>query len=189
MTTDPQPPSAPSPAASPRARWWTILIGVVFVAISGVALHDLLVLREIIEGRPWLDPVFEGLRDIAYGPWVLPSALGCGLFALILLIAAFLPRAHTHLSFAGDSSLYARPVDIARICTATAQRVGGVFRASTVVTRKKITITVNTAIGENSATDTVADEVKEHVLHVAHMLAPPPTVIVKIAPISTGGER
>lgn len=183
------PHPALAPAASPRARWWTILCGVLLLAASGVALHDLLVLRDTVEGRLWLDPVFDGVANATYGSWVLPSALGCGILALVFFIATVLPRAHTHLGFAGDSSLHARPVDIARICTATARRVGGVFRASTVVTRKRIVVTVNTAAGENTEAEIVSAHVQEKVSDIAQMLASPPKVIVKIAPVSTGGDR
>lgn len=180
---------APVPAASPRARWWTILLGLVLLAAGGVAVHDLLVVRGTIHTDQLLIPVYDWIADVTYADWVLPAAIGCALVALILLVATLRPRARTHLSFGEDAALYARPVDVARMSTAAARQAGGVLRASTVATRKRITVTATTAAGDQAERDAVSAAVSEQVGHLAAMLDPEPAVIVKIVASTPGGDR
>lgn len=180
---------APVPAASPRARWWTILLGLVFLAAGGVAVHDLLVVRGNLHTDQLLAPVYEWIADVRYAGWVLPSAIACAVVALILLVATLRPRTRTHLSFGEDAALFARPVDVARMSTAAARRTGGVLRASTVATRKRITVTVTTAAGDRAEKDAVSTGVTEQVGRLARMLDPAPSVTVKIVAPAPAGER
>lgn len=179
---------APVPAASPRARWWTILLGVFLLAAGGVALHDLLVDRGTVSADGWLTPVFDWIGEVRYAAWVLPASIGCALIALILLLAVLRPRTKTHTAFGGDSELYARPVDIARMSTAAAQRCGGVLRASTVATRKKITVTVSTAAGNDNERAAVSSGVRQEVGRLASLLSPEPSVTVRTVAAAPGGE-
>ncbi|MDN6813351.1 MAG: DUF6286 domain-containing protein [Corynebacterium variabile] len=179
---------APVPAASPRARWWTILLGLLLLAAGGVAVHDLLVVRGTIHTDQLLTPVYDWIADVTYD-WVLPAAIGCALVALILLVATLRPRARTHLSFGEDAALYARPVDVARMSTAAARQAGGVLRASTVATRKRITVTATTAAGDQAERNAVSAAVSEQVGHLAAMLDPEPAVVVKIVASTPGGDR
>lgn len=181
--------TAPVPAASPRARWWTILLGLVLLAAGGVAVHDLLVLRGTVGNGQWLEPLYDWIAQVRYADWVLPAAIVCALVALLLLVTALRPRTRTHLAFAGDSGLFARPVDIARMSTAAAERAGGVLRASTVVTRKKITVTVTSAAGDDVERDAVRAAVTGAVHRLAGLLDPEPTVTVKVTSPTSGGER
>lgn len=181
--------TAPVPAASPRARWWTILLGLVLLAAGGVAVHDLLVLRGTLHSAQWLEPVYDWIAGVRYAGWVLPAAIGCALVALVLFVAAVRPRTRTHLSFAGDAALFARPVDVARMSTAAAERSGGVLRASTVATRKKITVTVVSAAGDDAEKDAVRSSVTAEVHRLAGMLDPEPKVTVRITAPTPGGDR
>ncbi|AGP31616.1 Asp23/Gls24 family envelope stress response protein [Corynebacterium terpenotabidum] len=181
--------SAPAPAASPRARWWTILLGIVFLALGGVGIHDLLIVTGHITTDPLLPPVYDWFAEVQYAGWLLAVAIGCALVALILFIATVRPRVRTHLAFAGGSELYARPVDIARMSTAAARRSGGVLRASTVATRKKITVTVVTAAGEDAERTALAETVDAEVTRLASLLDPVPSVTVKVTTRTPGGDR
>lgn len=180
---------APVPAASPRARWWTVLLGLLLLAAGGVAVHDLLVVRGTIHTDQLLTPVYDWIADVTYADWVLPAGIGCALVALILLVATLRPRARTHLSFGEDAALYARPVDVARMSTAAARQAGGVLRASTVATRKRITVTATTAAGDQAERNAVSAAVSEQVGHLAAMLDPEPAVVVKIVVSTPGGDR
>jgi len=180
---------APAPAASPRARWWTILLGILLIAAGGVAVHDLLVDRGTLSADYWLRPVFNWVAEVHYSDWVMVAAIGSALLAIILFFAAVRPRTRTHTSFGGDSELYARPVDIARMGTAAAQRCGGVLRASTVATRKKIAVTVTTAASDSAEQTSVNSAVTDEVQRLAGLLHPVPTVTVKIVSPAPGGER
>lgn len=180
---------APTPAASPRARWWTITLGLALLAAGGVAVHDLLVVRGTVQTDPWLTPVYDWIADLHYAAWVLPAAIACAVAALILFVAAVKPRTKTHLHFTEDTALFARPVDVARMSTASAKRIGGVIRASTIATRKKITVTVVTAAGDAGERQAVSDGVAAEVTKLASLLDPTPSVQVRTTTATRGGER
>ncbi|AWT25387.1 hypothetical protein Csp1_05730 [Corynebacterium provencense] len=187
--TPPSADPAPRPAASPRARWLTMLLGLLLVAAGAAAVHDLLVVRGSLSDSQWLTPAYTWIADLHYAPWILPASVVSAVLALLLLVAAFRPRTRTHLSFAGDSALHARPVDIARLSTAAAERARGVLRASTVATRKKITVTVTSAARDTADRDAVTTAVTREVGNVASLLDPTPTVTVKITSPTTGGDK
>jgi hypothetical protein len=63
-----------------------------------------------------------------------------------------------------------------------------VLRASTVATRKRITVTVTTAAGDQDERDAVSAGVSDQVGHLAAMLDPEPAVVVKVVASTPGGE-
>ncbi|WP_297190585.1 DUF6286 domain-containing protein, partial [uncultured Corynebacterium sp.] len=76
------------------------------------------------------------------------------------------------------TSLWMRPIDIALLCTAQAEKVPGVLHAHSTVTPKHITVSVNgdTATAED-LTRRVMDHLTPHLANVAG--APTLTVHVK----------
>ena len=58
-----------------------------------------------------------------------------------------------------------------------------------VATRKRITVTATTAVGDQAERDAVSAAVSEQVGHLAAMLDPEPAVIVKIVASTPGGDR
>lgn len=186
--------TAPEPVRSPVARWWTILLGLVFLGGAAVVIRDILIVNDSIEGEPWLEPAFNWLADLSYRDWMLPAAVGCALAALIFLLITVRPRARTHMALTGTGEdapqVYARPVDLARLTTATAEQVPGVLRATTVTTRKKITVTATTAAAPDEHA-LLTERVAEAARTIADLVDPSPEVAVKLVhgdPARKGGR-
>jgi hypothetical protein len=176
---------APEPKASPRARAWTVVVGLVLLSTAGVAVRDVLLLNGTLTGDQLLPPVFEWFATVHNEPWMLWAGIGCALVALFFLAVTVRPRRRTHMSFGRGSELYARPVDIARLSTAAARRIPGVLSARTVTTRKKIAVTVVTAVTPESA-DTIRERVTTQVSELSSLLDPSPGVEVTV---TRGGEE
>lgn len=178
-------PSPPEPKAAPHARGWTVLLGLVLIGATAVIVRDILIVTDTVGGTQLLPPVFNWFAEVHYEPWMLWAGIGCAIVALIFLIVTLRPRSRTHLSFADDTALFARPVDVARLSTAAARRVPGVLTARSVATRKKISVTVETAVTPDSA-GAIRDSVAAQVTELAEHLVSTPTVDVSV---SAGGEH
>lgn len=177
-------PAPPEPKAAPHARGWTVLLGLVLLGVTAVIVRDILIVTDTVGGTQLLPPVFDWFATVQQETWMLWAGIGCAVVALIFLIVTLRPRSRTHLAFDDDTALFARPVDVARLSTAAARRVPGVLTARSVATRKKISVTVETAVTPDSAgaiRDTVAAQVNE----LAGHLTSTPTVDVSV---SAGGE-
>ena len=131
-----------TPAHAPRARWMTIIVGVLLLVIAAVAARALYVHYTRPAGwEPWLNELLDVFR--APDPlWVLVG----GVFAILLgiggLIAAVLPRNKPYRQLSGTgSSIWVRRVDVARYSTATAKRFPGVVSASTLAKKKSVIVT------------------------------------------------
>ncbi|WP_051866708.1 DUF6286 domain-containing protein [Corynebacterium atypicum] len=144
------------PKASPAARWWSVLLGIAFIALGVVAGRELwLRLSDSVQWRSWLDPLLEVIAQNRYEPWMLWIAIGLVVTGLIFIIAAVKPRARTHRRIASTASLWARPVDIARFTTATAKQTPGVGRAQTRVTKKTVHLDVQTTSNAPGIEDSI----------------------------------
>ncbi|AHW64820.1 Putative membrane protein [Corynebacterium glyciniphilum AJ 3170] len=177
-------PRAPQPKASPLARGWTIVLGLVLLGVTAVIIRDVLILNDSVSGRQLLPPVFAWFATVQNESWMLWAGIGCALVAAFFLLVSVRPRRRTHMAFGDGSELYARPVDVARLSTATARRVPGVLSAHTVATRKKISVKVVTAVTPES-TETIRARVSTHVSELSALLDPAPNVQVTVTP---GGE-
>ncbi|MEY8567534.1 hypothetical protein AALF15_13335 [Corynebacteriaceae bacterium 7-707] len=175
---------APQPKASPLARGWTIVLGLVLLGVTAVIIRDVLILNDSVSGRQLLPPVFTWFATVQNESWMLWAGIGCALVAAFFLLVSVRPRRRTHMAFGDGSELYARPVDVARLSTATARRVPGVLSAHTVATRKKISVKVVTAVTPES-TETIRARVSTHVSELSALLDPAPNVQVTVTP---GGE-
>ncbi|MGP9611326.1 DUF6286 domain-containing protein [Corynebacterium sp. AOP40-4SA-5] len=144
----------------------------------------MLILNDSVSGRQLLPPVFGWFATVESESWMLWAGIGCALVAVLFLLVSLRPRRRTHLAFGDGSELYARPVDVARLSTATARRVPGVLSAHTVTTRKKISVKVVTAVTPESA-ETIRTRVSTHVSELSTLLEPAPSVQVTVIP---GGE-
>ncbi|WP_185737068.1 DUF6286 domain-containing protein [Corynebacterium bovis] len=173
--------AAPEPKASPAARWLVMFIGLLFLCLCGVAVHDILVMQDVVSGGQWLEPVFTWLGDLTFQSWMFPVAIVCAVLALLVLWLVLKPRARTHIGVGDNTAAWMRPVDVARMSTAAARRVHGVLRAHSVATRKKVTVTAVAAVDNGEVERRITEAVTARTL----LLASPPTVTVRI---TTGGE-
>ena len=148
------------PRATPAARWLAVLLGLALVALGVVAGREMWMRRSDGASWPsWLDPVLEMVAENRFQPWMTWASIIAVVVGLILIVVAFKPRARTHRRLASTTSLWARPVDIARLTTATAKRTPGVGSASTRVSGKTVTAEVQA----NSTADGVAESIRSSI--------------------------
>lgn len=145
--TSPNPewPTIPGdePRTHPRARILTILIGLVCVALSAVAARDLwLIFAHGDRGNGWIATAlrFISTAEISVGGVVVGTLIA--LVGLWLILSAFRRRAHTHVRLTSPTSVWTRPVDIARKSTATARREFGFSDIRSRATRSKLHVTL-----------------------------------------------
>ncbi|MBD0856879.1 DUF6286 domain-containing protein [Corynebacterium striatum] len=131
------------PAASPAARTWTVILGL--VCLGGAAFLGRETWAVSTGARSWLQPFIDVMSQDKIETWMLASGGAAILVGLLLLVAAFKPRKSTHTQVESEvASIWLRPVDIARAASAAARRVPGVAaaRSRAVISKKKITVDV-----------------------------------------------
>ncbi|MEJ4112877.1 hypothetical protein ACGE24_07960 [Corynebacterium kroppenstedtii] len=133
---------AQEPRKSPKARGWMFVLGLVFLTAGGIGIRDVLVVTDTVSGPSWLHPIITWLSHAHWVPMFLAIAIVALILGLIILIASVRPRSKTHMLVDKDASVWMRPVDIARACSARAKDQRGVLNATTVATAKCVTITV-----------------------------------------------
>lgn len=133
---------AKEPRKSPRARGWMFVLGLVFLAGGAVGIRELLLETDTISGPSWLHPIIDWLSHAHWVQVFLAIAIIALLLGLIIFIASLRPRTKTHVLIDNEASLWMRPVDIARACSARAKDQRGVLNATTVATAKRVTVTV-----------------------------------------------
>lgn len=133
---------AKEPRKSPRARGWMFILGLIFLAGGAVGIRELLLETDTISGPSWLQPIIDWLSHAHWVQMFLIIAVIALILGLIILIASLRPRTKTHILIDNEASLWMRPVDIARACSARAKDQRGVLNATTVATAKRVTVTV-----------------------------------------------
>lgn len=171
--------NTPEPKASPAARFWTVLLGLLLLVGCGVIIRDILIVNDITTGDQLLPPLYDWFATVHYESWMLWAGIGCAFVALIFLFVTLRPRRRTHIALDSSTRFYGRPVDIARVATATARRIPGVLTAQSVVTRKKIQVTADTAVDQTSADD-IRYQVHSQISDLAESLEPTPDVTVTL---------
>lgn len=130
------------PRANPFARWTTILIGILLVALAVIAGRDIWVLTSNTQQTPWLRPVFE-LFNSSLPSWIVPASIAAVIVGLILVIIALKPRKRTHRGLESAISWWTRPVDISRMASQTAHKVPGVSNAHSAVKGSTLSVSVS----------------------------------------------
>lgn len=133
------------PVGSPKARWFSVIIGLLLIAGCVLTVRDLLIRHDNLTGQEFIGPVLDSLDGFNLAGIAIPVAVVAGVIALVLLIFVVTPRPRTHIAV---SPMWLRPVDIARVATATARSVQGVINAHSVCTRKKLTVTAVPALDD-----------------------------------------
>ncbi|RDI33903.1 putative alkaline shock family protein YloU [Rhodococcus sp. AG1013] len=157
--TAPRPPAA-APAAVPAA----ILIALGLLGLAAVAARELLISRGTISGAPWLRNTFEWLGRLHWEQWLVPVALAGLVVGILFVLLALAPRTRTHVPLRADdgvATVWMRPVDVARMCSARAGTVPGVVSAHTTVDRRRATVH---AITDAAVTGPDADNLREAVV-------------------------
>lgn len=166
------------PVRDPGAKWVSVILGILLVAFAIIIGREFWVLYGDTTATSWLEPVYSWIGTLTYQSWMFPVGILLCVIALVLLCVTFWPRKSTHRQIESATSLWMRPIDIARLCTAQAEKVPGVLHAHSTVTPKHITVSVN---GDTTTAEDLTRRVTEHLTpHLAHVAgAPTLTVHVK----------
>jgi uncharacterized alkaline shock family protein YloU len=169
----PRPPTA-SPAALPLA----LVLALCLLGVAFVAGREFLVVREQIDGRPWIAAAVDWVAELHWATWMIGAAVGAVLIGAILLAVGLKPRTRTHTGAksptAASPLVWLRPTDVARICSDHAEEVPGAASARTTVTKKRVTVDVR-RIGEppEIERDLLTESVADAVRPVLEVLADP----------------
>ncbi|MHA2788040.1 hypothetical protein ACXZ66_02680 [Corynebacterium sp. S7] len=179
MSADKQPGYGQEPRAYPRARFYTLVIGVVLLAVAGVLIRDVWMIVDkknpadgwLVAAANYLVSNFANIGTVAIG--VLMVLVG-----LWVMIAALRPRMHTHVKVTSTASIWMRPVDIARKSTATMQQEFGADDVRSRADRTHLSVEVG-----DDENDSVHEEaIKDALRPEMTLLDPTPKVKVTVLP-------
>ena len=182
-TQPPIHPAGPHPGDEPRAnpavRWLTILIALVLIALSAVVGRDLWYFYQNGDSSDsWLRPVFEFVGSAVIDVTALVVGAVIAIIGLLLIIYAFVPRAHTHVRVDSPASIWTRPVDIARKATYVTRSEVGNASIQSRADRKKLRVRV-----EDDGTGASLQERLTHALgNEMQRLKTMPAIGVKVLP-------
>ncbi|WP_328333513.1 DUF6286 domain-containing protein [Kribbella sp. NBC_00382] len=149
-----------TPAAVPVGIIGAIALGL----LGAAAIRDALQALDVVKGESWSGSLAEKVKLIEPAGWMVPAGIAAVLIGLWFLIAALKPRRTTQWQV-GDSSVWIRPKDAARLAAGAATDVGSVLSATTSAKRRRITV--------NAVTTTDAAHVSEELeAAVTSRLAP-----------------
>ncbi|GAB18937.1 hypothetical protein GOEFS_070_00210 [Gordonia effusa NBRC 100432] len=141
-----------APAANPAAILIGGLAGLGLLGLAGVAVHDLIIRAGWVGGTEWLTAATGWVDRLTWQSWMWPASIGLVFVGLGLLWLSIRPRRKEYTAISGGRGLWTRRSDIARRCSSVAAAKAGSASASTVVKRRKVTVT----LGARGPVDTVA---------------------------------
>lgn len=137
------PRSGAEPKGNPAVRWLTILLGLALLALSGVIGRDLWYrYQENDPQNSWVRPALDWLGTATVNPLGVTIGIIVAVVGLWLIITAFKPRPRRYVRVDSVSSIWMRPVDVARKATASARNELGRASIASRATRKKLTLNV-----------------------------------------------
>jgi len=168
------------PKASPAVRTWAVILGLLLIAAGIVGVRETWLVGSGSDAQSWVQPVLDLIATKDLQTWMIWAGVGSIVVGLIFVIAALKTRRSTHLQLASDTaSMWMRPVDIARVSSATARRVPGVASAQTSADSKTTKVTVH---GDTDDAE-LQDRVETAVTQCLAPLQDPPQVIVTVEKI------
>lgn len=112
------------PKASPAARTWAVILGLLLLAAGVVGVRETWLVGSGSDAQSWVQPVLNLIATKELQTWMIWAGIASIVVGLIFLFAAVKTRRTTHMQLASDTaSMWMRPVDIARLSSATARRV------------------------------------------------------------------
>lgn len=136
--------SAPAPRALASVRILVILLGIFALVLSIVLAREAWIAWTDSPWGSWIQPLADAMASTELPAWGIPLAIVSIAVGGVGVFAALKPRRRTHRALTSSTiSAWTRPVDIARVCSATAQRTPGVAAARATVTSKHAHVVVN----------------------------------------------
>jgi len=164
------------PKASPAARTWAVILGLLLLAAGVVGVRETWLVGSGSDAQSWVQPVLNLIATEELQTWMIWAGVASIVVGLIFLFAAVKTRRTTHMQLA---SMWMRPVDIARLSSATARRVPGVASAQTSADSKKAKVTVNGDTDDAELQGRVETAVTRCLAHLKN----PPQVTVAVEKI------
>lgn len=130
------------PASNPVAATVGLLLGLLLLILVVVGIRDLVLALGWASGDQWGHAGASWLAGAAWQAWMWPVAVLVALIGLLMIWAAVRPRTRGYRRLAGHPEMWTRPGDVARRCSAAVREVPGVDAATTVVHRRRATVTV-----------------------------------------------
>jgi len=152
------------------------LMALVLSGIGFILLHDAIAEADAEPGRTWLAALLDGMDRRTAEWWMAPAGAGIALLGIWLIIAAFRPRSRRTLAVTSQTGVFLRTRDVARLASAAADDVDGVLSATSVATRRTVTVTVE------SDREGAADLVRDAVGLRLSALDSPPRIKVRVQP-------
>lgn len=163
------------PRLSPPVRWLAILLGLALIALACVAWRDMWVTYSESTRELWTAPVFELIGTPPLPMWMVWAGVGSIVVGLLFFLISVRRGRMTHVPVgpspaveAGQgttAAMWIRPVDIARLVSATARRLPGVSTAQTRTTGNtkkglKVEVTISGDVNDPMLAQRVTDSVK-----------------------------
>lgn len=163
------------PRLSPPVRWLAILLGLALIALACVAWRDMWVTYSESTRELWTAPVFELIGTPPLPMWMVWAGVGSIVVGLLFFLISVRRGRMTHVPVgpspaveAGQgttAAMWIRPVDIARLVSATARRLPGMSTAQTRTTGNtkkglKVEVTISGDVNDPMLAQRVADSVK-----------------------------
>lgn len=175
-TTPTGPRAGAEPKGNPAVRWLTVFLGIVLLSVSGVIGRDLWYrYQENDPDNSWIRPTLEWLGTASATPLGVTVGIVIAAIGLWFIIAAFKPRPRRYVQVDSISSIWLRPVDVARRATASARNELGRTNIASRATRKKLTLNV-----EDDGSSALDQRLSDTLTGELQRLTRPPKVRVKI---------
>lgn len=137
------PVPARAPLARPDAAVVAVIAAVALLAVAVVAGREFLIAQEVIAPAAWLRNSVRWVADLHWQTWMAAAATAGAVVGALLVFLALTPRTRTHLPLGAGGTVWMRPTDVARMCSARAGAVGGVEAVRTTVDRRRATVHVS----------------------------------------------
>lgn len=167
------------PRSNPRAKFLTLLIGLVLLVLAGVAIRDVYMIASTGSRESgWLVPVYNEIATADVTAGGVAIGVLVALIGLWLIVAAFKPRPHTHVKVSSKASVWMRPVDVARKSTATMQQEFGADDVRSRADRKRLSVQVGSDDTEQMQEETIHDALRPEL----SLLEPTPKIKLTVLP-------
>lgn len=180
----------PSPGGEPRGlaavQWLTVLVGAVLCALAGVIARDLGV-RYGAErpGDSWVADALRWFSGLPVNAWTVAAGIAVAALGVVVAVAALRPRPRTHVRFASGTSIWLRPVDIARISTYTTIQETGATNVRSQATRTRLQVRAQ----DNGQGEAMATRLRQALTERFAGLRRPPRIDVHLTPPTTTSEE
>lgn len=149
-----------APKASPIARGLAVLLGLLLLAVAGVMIREIWFVLPNQDRQSWITPITDFFGQNELPEWIVWVGAGAIVLGVLLLIVAFKPRRQTHSTLNSNAAVWVRPVDLARVSSATAQQLPGARSAHSKISRKKLQVIVEGDTNDSSLPQRVEEAIK-----------------------------